>query len=164
MMRNEQKNRSAFTLIEVMVATMLIGIAVAALLLTTGAFTRVNAAGIGLSTAEFLIEEIRELTVSIDVIDPNTLTETFGVESGETLATYDDLDDFNAKTFSPPIDINRSQLNDFAAFSQVITVQNVSTSDLTLAVENHASPFVKVTVQILMNNKMITESSWIRAR
>lgn len=147
-----------------MVATMLIGIAVASLLLTTGAFTRVNAAGIGLSTAEFLIEEIRELTASIDVIDPNTLTATFGVESGETLATYDDLDDFNAKTFSPPIDINRLQLNDFAAFSQVITVQNVSTSDLTLTVANHASPFVKVTVLILMNNKVITESSWIRAR
>lgn len=164
MMRNEQKNRSAFTLIEVMVATMLVGIAVASLLLTTGAFTRVNAAGIDLSTAEFLIEEIRELTVSIDVIDPNTLTATFGVESGETLATYDDLDDFNAKTFSPPIDINRLQLNDFAAFSQVITVENVSTSNLTLTVANHASPFVKVTVQILMNNKMITESSWIRAR
>ena len=164
MMRNEQKNRSAFTFVEVMIATVLIGIAVASLIVTTGAFTHVNAAGIDLSTAEFLIEEIRGLTASIDVIDPETAEATFGVESGETLATYDDLDDFNAKTFSPPIDINRTELGSFAVFSQVITVQNVSTSDLTLAAANHTTPFVKVTVQILMNNKTISRSSWIRAR
>ena len=147
-----------------MIATVLVGIAVASLIVATGAFTQVNAAGIDLSTAEFLIEEIRELTASMDVIDPETLTETFGVESGETLETYDDIDDFNARTFSPPIDINRTQLSNFATFSQVITVQNVSTSDLTLAVANHASPFVKVTVQVLMNNKLVTKASWIRAR
>jgi type II secretory pathway pseudopilin PulG len=164
MMRNEQKHNSAFTLIEIMIATLLVGITVATLIMTTGSFTRVNAAGIDLSTAEFLIEEIRELTVSLDVIDPETNTETFGVESGETLGTYDDLDDFNAKTFSPPIDINRSQLDDFAVFSQVITVQNVNTSDLALVVANHTSPFVRVTVRILMNNILVTESSWVRAR
>ena len=147
-----------------MIATVLVGIAVASLIVATGAFTQVNAAGIDLSTAEFLIEEIRELTASIDVIDPETLTETFGAESCETLETYDDIDDFNARTFSPPIDINRTQLSSFAVFSQVITVQNVSTSDLTLAVANHASPFVKVTVQVLMNNKLVTKASWIRAR
>ncbi len=147
-----------------MIATVLIGIAVASLIVATGAFTQVNAAGIDLSTAEFLIEEIRELTASIDVIDPQSGTATFGVESGETLATYDDLDDFNAKTFSPPIDINRTQLSNFSVFSQVVTVENVSTSNLTVTVANHSTYFVRVNVQILVNNQMVSQSSWIRTR
>jgi len=164
MRKNTRKNCSGFTLLEILIATILVGIAVAALLITNGAFTQVNAAGIELSTAEFLLEEIRELTVSLAVVDPETGTDTFGAESGETLGSYDDLDDLDGITFSPPIDINRSQLSNFSVFSQVITVENVSTSDLTVTVGDHLSPFVKVTVVIVMNGRAISSSSWIRTR
>ncbi len=164
MRRDAKKNRSGFTLLEVLVATILVGIAVASLIAASGAFTQVNAAGINASTAEFLLEEIRELTISLAVVDPETGTDTFGVESGETLVSYDDLDDFDGVTFSPPIDINRLQLSDFSAFSQVISVENVSTSDLRVTVGEHLSPLVKVTVGILMNGREINSSSWIRTR
>lgn len=142
----------------------MVGVAVASLLAVNGALTQVNAAGIELSTAEFLLEEIRELTASLTVVDPETGTDTFGVESGETLVSYDDLDDLDGITFSPPIDINRSQLSNFSVFSQVITVENVSTSDLTVTVGDHLSPFVKVTVGIVVNGREISSSSWIRAQ
>ena len=48
----------AFTLVEVMIAVVLIGIAIAALVASNAAFTQANSFGIDLSTAEFLIEEI----------------------------------------------------------------------------------------------------------
>lgn len=158
-----QKSLSAFTLIEVLIATMLIGLSVAALIAANGTLTMANGAGADQSTAEFLAEQIRELTAMLPVVDPQTGTATFGAEEGST-AVYDDVDDFNGKTFSPPIGANKATLSEFPAFSQQVTVQNVSQSNLDLVVANHSSPFVRVTVTVLQNSRPITSASWVRAR
>lgn len=131
---------AGFTLIEAMIATLLVGIAVVSLMVSSQAFTSVNSAGINLSTAEFLIEEVRERTVPIE---------------------FDNLAAF-AGTYSPPEDIEGNQLTDFAGFSQQVTVQNVSPSDFT--VPQAGSDFARVTVAILLNSSQITSASWIRAR
>ena len=155
---------AGFTLIEAMIASILIGIAIAALMTGSGAFTMANGAGIDLSTAEFLIEEIKGLIAPLAVVDPETETAVFGAESGEVLADYDDLDDFDGATFSPPIDVSRQPLNSFSAFSQQITVENVSASDFTAVIGNHGSDFVRVTARVLLNGGEINSTSWIRAR
>ena len=157
--------KAGFTLIEIIVAAIMIGIAIAAIVMSSRTFTSINAAGMNLSTAEFLIEEIRELTASLPVVDPDTGTSTFGPEADETtLVDYDDLDDFDGVTFSPPIDINRTGLANFSSFSQQVTVDNVSASDFTVVVGDHSSDFVRVTVSVLLNNGEISSASWIRAR
>jgi len=162
-MRNT-KYKNGFTLIEVLFAVLLVGFAIASLLTANAAFTKANGAGTDLSTAEFIIAQIRELTMLLPVIDPETEFTTFGPEAGETLAIYDDLDDFNGATFSPPISAERTVLNEFSAYSQQITVQNVSASDFELVVANHSSNFVRVTVQIYLNSRQISSASWLRAR
>lgn len=163
--RSFRSNRRAFTLVEAIVAMLIIGLTIAALVASTGAFSRTNAAGIDLSTAEFLIEEIRELTASLPVVDPETSTTTFGVESGEAgVAQFDDLDDFNNAVFNPPIDINRTALANFAGFSQQVQISNVAASALDAVVANHSSSFYRVTVNILMNGTQISTATWIRAR
>ena len=162
---NKKSSRPGFTIMEVLIATILIGLAVAALVGSNRAFSAANGAGVNLSTAEFLIEEIRELTTSLAVVDPQTETTVFGPESTEnSLSTYDDLDDFDGQVFSPPIDINRTTLNNFTAFSQRITVENVSPANFTNTVADHGSDFVRVTVDILLNGNQISSTSWIRAR
>jgi prepilin-type N-terminal cleavage/methylation domain-containing protein len=158
------KYESGFSLIEVLIAILLIGIAVASLVAANGAFTKANGAGTDLSTAEFLIEQIRELTTLLPVIDPQTEDTTFGPETGETLAGYDDLDDFDGATFSPPIDVNRNILSNFTAFHQVVTVENVSASNFEQIVGDHSSYFVRVTVSVFLNSKEISSTSWLRAR
>ncbi|MBP8304263.1 MAG: prepilin-type N-terminal cleavage/methylation domain-containing protein [Phycisphaerae bacterium] len=158
---------SGFTLVEVLIAVVLIGVAVAALLGANGAFTRVNAAGVDLTTSEFLIEQISESTVTLPVAEPGTnpaVGSPFGPESGETLAQYDDLDDFDGATFSPPIDAGRNPLADLAAFSQVVAVQNVQPADLDQVAADHSTAFVRVTVRILRNGQILNSASWIRAR
>jgi len=162
-MRNT-KYESGFSLVEVLIAVLLIGIAVASLVASNSAFTKANSAGTDLSTAEFLVEQIRELTALLPVIDPGSTVWTFGPESGETLATYDDLDDFDGTSFSPPINANRSPLNDLAAYSQQVTVENVSTSNFEQVVSDTSSSFVRVTVRIYLNSKEISSASWLRAR
>jgi prepilin-type N-terminal cleavage/methylation domain-containing protein len=164
----KMKNRfskAGFTLVEVLIAAMLIGIAIAALLASNSAFTSANAGGIHLSTAEFLIEEIRELTACLDVVDPENGTGVWGRESDETSAAdYDDLDDFDGVSFSPPIDVSCAQLADFSAFTQQVTVENVFPGQFQTVVSDHGSDFVRVTVTILLNNKQIESANWIRAR
>jgi prepilin-type N-terminal cleavage/methylation domain-containing protein len=156
--------KHGFTLIEVLIAVILVGLAIASLVGANGAFTKANGAGTDLSTAEFLLEQIKELTVMLAVVDPVTGTTTFGPEAGETLATYDDLDDFDNKTFSPPIDARRNTLGNFASFSQQITVQNVNPSNFEQVVSDHSTSFVRVTVKIYQNSSEICSSSWLRAR
>ncbi len=154
---------AAFTLIEVLVAILLVGLAVTALLVTNRALTQSNSAGLEISTAEFLIEQIKELTALLAVIDPEDGFTRFGPEEA-SLADYDDLDDFDGASFSPPINADRQTLNNFSAYRQQVTVQNVSTSNFSLPVADHTSDVVRVTVQVYLNSRLISEENWIRAR
>jgi len=141
---------------------MLVGLAIASLVASNNSFTQTNKAGTDLSTAEFLVEQIRELTALLPAIDPNTGTATFGPEAGETLANYDDLDDFDGASFYPPISADREVLNHFAGFSQQITVENVSKANFEQVVSDHGSNFVRVTVKVLLNFREIGSADWIR--
>ena len=154
---------NGFSLIEVMFAVLLVGLAIAALVGANAAFTKANGAGADISTAEFLLEQIKELTATVAVVDPETETATFGAEEG-AVGLYDDLDDFDGASFSPPIGIDRTSLTDFGAFTQQVTVQNVSASDFESVVADHSSDFVRVSVKVLLNSKEISSASWIRAR
>ena len=156
--------RDGFTLIEVLISIMLVGLAIVSLISANGAFTQANGAGVELSTAEFLIEQIRELSTVLEVIDPNTGMATFGPETSETLADYDDLDDFHGAVFSPPISADRNSLTDLSVYSQQITVENVNASDFEQVVGNHTSFFVRVSVKVFMNTKEICSTSWLRSQ
>lgn len=156
--------KDGFTLIEVLIAIILVGFAIVSLISANGAFTQANAAGAELSTSEFLIEQIRELTTALPVIDPNTGTSTFGPEASETLANYNDLDDFNGASFSPPISADRNALADLNVYTQQITVENVSASDFEQVVSNHSSSFVRVTVKVFLNAREISSARWLRSQ
>jgi len=160
-----------FSLIEVLVAIVLVGIAIASLVAANISFTKANAAGTELSTAEFLAEQIRELTILLPVVDPETDISKFGPEVGETtLADYDDLDDFdgfNSTTLGAPIDAQRQPLNEFASYSQQVTVENVSATNFEQVVADHSSAnpqyFVRVTVKVLLNSEEVVSADWVRA-
>jgi prepilin-type N-terminal cleavage/methylation domain-containing protein len=154
--------KSGFTLVEVLIAVVLVGLAIACLLAASSSFTSANAVGLDLSTAEFLTEQIKELTALLPVVDPNTGTDVFGPEEA-ALADYDDLDDFDDAGFSPPINADRQPLDNFAAFTQQVTVENVNAADFEEVVGDHTSDFVKVTVKVSLNAREIISASWIRA-
>jgi len=159
------KYKNGFTLIEVLIAILLVGLAIASLMASNSAFTKANGAGTDLSTAEFLFEQIRELTALLPVVDPESEVWTFGPEGGEgTLADWDDLDDFDNASFSPPINANRLPLNDLAAYSQQVTVENVNASNFELVEDDTTTSFVRVTVRVYLNSKEITSASWLRAQ
>jgi len=154
-------NKQGFTLIEVMVAIVVVGIAIVSLVAANTSFTSTNGYGVELSTSEFLIEQIRELTRLLPVSDPDGGV-VFGPEEA-SLANYDDLDDFDGVSFSPPINSEKVSLSDFSAFSQRVAVENVSEANYQTVVADGSTAFVRVTVIIFYNSKQISSVSWIRA-
>lgn len=160
---NWQRKQSGFSLVEVLIATLLVGLSVAALLAANGAFSMVTGAAVDLSTAEFLIEQIREWTTVVAVLDPQSGTTTFGLEEPNMLDA-DDLDDFDGQTFSPPVSLGGNPLVLLSSFSQQVVVENVSATNFSQVVGDHASMFVRTTVSVSQNNNPIASASWIRAR
>ena len=158
-----QPSARGFSLIEILIATLLVGLSITAMVVASNSFTMANSAGADLSTAEFLVEQIREMTAMMAVIDPEGKTATFGPEEAG-LALYDDVDDLNGGTFSPPIGSDRTALNDLAGYSQRIVVQNVSQTNFNTVVTNHSSAFVRITVTVSLNGRPITSASWLRTQ
>ena len=159
------KYKGGFSLVEVLVAVLLVGLAIAALVVTNNSFTQANAAGTYLTTAEFLAEQVRELTILLPVVDPQTEIATFGPEAGEpNVVDYDDLDDFDDASFTPPINSERDPLSEFAAFTQKVTVQNVNPGDFEQIIPDHGSPFVRVTVKVFLNTREISSARWLRSQ
>lgn len=140
-MKIKTKN-SGFTLIEIMIAIIIIGIGVAGLVAASANFTRLNGEGIDMSTAEFLMEQMREATLE---------------------AHFSDIDSSWNRTCNPPIDVAGNELDDFSEWSQVLSVVYVSDSDLSVELTSGTSNFIKVEVEIRYNGQPITSSSWIRA-
>ena len=155
--------KRGFTLVEILISVILIGMVIAGLMEANIGFTRANGVGINLSKAEFLIEQIREFSLLLETVDPESSSATFGAEEA-SLTDYDDIDDFDGKTFNPPIDTQRQRLNYLSAFSQEITVENVAASNLEQVVADHGSNFIRMTVKINLNGQEISSASWIRAR
>ncbi len=152
---------SGFTLIEVAIATAIIGIAVVALMTAVGSSTRINGAGRALAQAVILTENIREFSIKLPYFDPD-LTEAgaIGAESGETV--IDDLDDLH-RTFTTPIDSQGNAISGLANWRQVVTVQWVDDSDLT-TVSATGKDAVVVSVEIQLNLKPVYSTSWLVAK
>lgn len=149
------------TLVEVMVAIVLIGIAVSAMVGANGYVTQVNRTGCDLSVAETLLEHIKEEMETLPVADPDSVTVQFGAEEANWTG-YDDLDDFDGVSFCPPIDARGNVLNQWPAFTQQIVVENVTPDDLTVPVADLGSSFYRVTVTVVHGQTPVTSGTWIR--
>jgi len=155
------RRQSGFTLIEAALTTAIVSFGVMGMLQLLAAGTISNADGTDMTMGLNLARNVRELMVGLPNADPVTPTH-WGAEAGETLATYNDLDDFADKSYSPPIDARRQTLANYPNWTQSIKVQNVDTNLLTSVVPNGSSPAIRVTVTITHNGKYVCDMSWVQ--
>jgi prepilin-type N-terminal cleavage/methylation domain-containing protein len=168
--------RRGFTLIEASLATVIIGVGVLSMMQLFTACTRQNVAASNMTTAMLLAENIQETMAGVSFSDPAYGKTYFGPEPGQTLPSYDDIDDFDGKTFNPPIDSTRTAIPSLSQYSQVISVWPVYANQLS-ANSNTASPDIsqttytgaaRVTVRILHAQNPaetpteVYRTSWIR--
>jgi len=140
-MRRRGPKSQAFTLLEALFAVLLIGLAIVSLVAASGAFTMANGAGLDLSTAEFLIEEIREMTAPM---------------------SFDSLMALNGTSYNPPVDLAGTAMADLDAYTQQVTVQSVNPANL--SVPQADTDILRVRAAILKNGKAVSSADWIRTR
>jgi MSHA pilin protein MshD len=145
--------RRGFTLLEVMVAVVIVGIGVAGMMAATQSNTRVNASGCDLTQATYLLEEIREWSMKLPYADPN------GHAPG-TDNPPNDVSDFLHVTFSPPRDACGGQIAGLPGWSQVVTAQWKNPASLQNNVAAGSSDVVRITVTITHNSVTVLASSW----
>ena len=161
------RRRGGFTLIEAAITTVIIGVGCLAMLQLLGAGTIANGEGTELTTAMNLAGNVRECLTGVAFCDPD-VKDNWGPETGETtIDDYDDLDDFDAKTYSPPINTRRDSLGAaYDGWTQTIKVESVKPDDLAtgmahLTLEPQYRPTSRVTVTILRHGKTVYTQSWI---
>ncbi len=154
-----------FMLIEAALTTVIIGVAVVALLAVIGAATRTNGGNREMTRAVFLAQEVRELLAPLPAAEDDG---RFGPELGETsLAAYDDLDDFDGLSFTPPINAQRQALGgaEWAGWTETITVANVDPDYLagSQPLPDGSTDVVRVTVTVRKDTRLMHEMSWVVA-
>jgi prepilin-type N-terminal cleavage/methylation domain-containing protein len=128
-----------FSLIEVAVATVIIGMGVTALLLSVGAGTRVNDDARELTQASFLAGEVREWA------------------SNQTFANLSALP--SPTTFSPPQDGSGNVITDMTGWSQAISITWRDAANLNNNVAAGSSKFINMQVQIFRGGRLMLSTT-----
>lgn len=165
-----QRLRSAFTLMEVLLAVMILGIGFTAAMQLFLASTLQNQSSVKRTIATNLANNIQELMASAAYSDNNGAW-GWGLESGETLSASNtslDLDDFDNATFNPPIDARWRVLDgtteliggqqrpkpNLSQYTQKIVVECVKHTDFSTVVADTADQGVRritVTISFKLN-------------
>ena len=135
------KKNSGFTLIEVTIAIIIVGVAVVSMMMLFAAGTQVNAAGSDLSSGVYLADQIRSLTDQ---------------------TPYDNLLLLNGTNYNG-VDADGNPVEGFNKFQQQVTVQEVDPVTMTAQAGSDAA-LLTVTIVNTSTNQQITQVSWLRVR
>ncbi len=128
-----------FSLVEVAVATVIIGLSVTALLMSVGGGTRTNDAAQELTLASFLAGEVREWA------------------SNQSFATLSAL--ASPTTFNPPQDGSGNPITGLAGWSQTVTITWRSSTNLNTNVAAGASNVINVQVQVFRGSQLMLSTT-----
>ena len=170
--RSHHAARTAgFTLIESMLAIVIVSTAVLAVLGAQQAFHYKNLWAQRYSTGFLLASNVREAMLNLPAHDPQSYRANFGAEE-PTLADFDDVDDFDgmdSDTLAGCIDAARQTIDDLPQWRQQVEVINILPDDIssTLAAPDFSTDLLRVTVTVTYtseadNNPVtIAQLSWV---
>lgn len=138
--RRISARRRGFTMIEVAVATAIVGVGVTAMMMAFGSGTKVNAASQRMVTAAFIGQEARELSVR---------------------ASFDAL---ASATNTPPHDAQGVDIPDTTGWTQTITVSWVDPANVSAANVVGPTDLKRVTVTVSYGGQTLFTASWMVRR
>jgi type II secretory pathway pseudopilin PulG len=122
MFRTTSQRARGFTLIEAALATIIVGVGIVSTMELFAACSQQAVGANQTTTAMMLANNVHEAVVGLSFADPTFQHQYFGPEPGETLATYNDVDDFDGSKFNPPIDAQRNKIPSLSQYTQVVSV------------------------------------------
>ena len=172
-----RRARRGFTLVETALATVIVGTGVLAIVSAQQVLLKKNEWSSMTSTATWLGNEIREMTLNLPRHDPVTRTEFWGPEADElSLEDYDDVDDFDgpgeglifsAQLGNGPINASRNVITDMQGWEQIVTVHSIDAFDIVTPIGDAQTDMVRVEVVVRYQGNYdetpteMTRISWI---
>jgi Tfp pilus assembly protein PilV len=146
------------TLVEVLMAVVLLAVGLAGMLSAISAGTRVNIQAAQRAHASFLAQEIREWSIRLPMVDPD----------GNQVDDFDDIWDLEDVTFSPPRDGQGNVISDasLAGWSQRVSVElrdkaDVLSPQVIVDPQEPVFPLVYVSVEILDGDQIVFRTGWL---
>ncbi|MCK4623849.1 MAG: prepilin-type N-terminal cleavage/methylation domain-containing protein [Phycisphaerae bacterium] len=162
--RNAQRGysgRGGFTLVEALIASAIVGIGLMAMLLASKSGTQVNASAREITHAINLGQEVREWTLKLPFLDPDTPDNPPGPDGSSPQTFVDDLDDLKSVTYSPPRDGTGQALSDMTGWSQQITLSWRNPDNLLETVADGASEMIYVEVVVSHEGQSVLTTGWL---
>jgi len=132
-----------FTLIEVAIATIIIGLAMTAMLISIAAGTRTSKASQQLTEAGFLAQEMREWTITVP---------------------FDELSDTVGGIHYPPRDGMGQTINDMPSWAQIVLVTWRNPNDILQTIADGTSDLVEINAYIIYDGKIVLNTRWLATR
>ena len=134
--------KAGFTLIEAMLGVIIVGTAIAGVMLLMGSGTRVNVYGNSLATAVLLAEEARALTDGFD---------------------FDDLGDLDGDTFSPT-DGDGEAIAALARYEQSLSVTYINPDDFTDYTGEDPAVLARLVATVSLDGEELAQITWFRSQ
>ena len=160
------RGASGFTLVETLVALVILGAGLAAVLNVMTRTVEIHSENAervrALGLAWQLVTEIE-----MQAFEEPAGAVSFGPESGEQGATrgaFDDVDDYANWSESPPVDRNGVPLPGGEGLTRRVAVQNVNEWLLENSAPNGTTGAKRVTVRVVRDGRVLAELSILRMR
>lgn len=157
--RPARRERGIFTFAEVLLATLVLALAATATAYWVETVNNLSGDSDEQTVGLSLMKSIESVITPLAFREPGTLN--FGPEPGETIADFDDLDDFNGLVMSPPIDADRAPLTEFDDWSVSIVVEIVNPDTLEVVT---SSDLRRIRVSAERKQRPVAAVWWLRAR
>jgi len=156
-------DRKAFTLVETIMSSLIVGAMLVAALSTVGASRLSQQRTSQYSCGQLLAESLMAEILRQDYLDPDD-TPVFGCESGESTSTridFDDVDDYDGWLSAPPEQKDGTQIPNLTGWQRSVVVQWVNPND-PREVKFSESNAKRVIVTVICNNKQVGSLTAIR--
>ncbi len=154
-----------FTLAEVLMATVVMGVGVTAIMGALRSGTRVNSGASDMSQAVLLAQELRERMGQLPFSDTDQEHQENPPGLDEASISYaDDMDDYNHQTFCPPISSMGDSLANMSRWSQTVDITWKNDNNIAAGVGDGASDTAYVKVTIRHDGEVVLTTGWIVSR
>ena len=153
---------SGFTLIEAALTTVIVGVAFVAMLTLFAAGTGVNNTSAAMTTGMHLAKNVREMAMTMEFTSPMSPS-TWGRDSGEgatSPGTWDDLNDLDNASFSPPIDASGAPIAGMDNWRQTIDVRCVDVNGMETLLPDGTSEALRITTIVTRGSEEVCRLSW----
>ena len=121
--QHSNRRRSAFTLVEATISLLIVATMLTAALATVGTSSRNRDQQQEMLRGATLARRLMSEIVAQKYQQPNATTTVLGPETGETRATFNDVDDYAGYTDSPPVDQSGTAISGYTGWSRSVEVK-----------------------------------------